>query len=50
MFEDRLTEKAKIALNNAAEVALEMGQNYVGTEHLLVGLIRETDGVAGKIT
>lgn len=49
MFEDRLTEKAKIALNNAAEAALEMGQNYVGTEHLLVGLIREADGVAGKI-
>ena len=49
MFEDRLTEKAKDALNHAAEAALEMGQNYVGTEHLLMGLIRETDGVAGKI-
>ena len=46
---DRLTEKAKEALNYAAEAALEMGQNYVGTEHLLVGLIREKDGVAGKI-
>lgn len=49
MYEDRLTEKAKEALNYAAEAALEMGQNYVGTEHLLVGLIRESDGVAGKI-
>ena len=49
MFEDRLTEKAKIALNNAAEAALELGHNYVGTEHLLVGLVRETEGVAGKI-
>lgn len=46
---DRLTEKAKEALNNAAEAALELGQNYVGTEHLLVGLIREREGVAGKI-
>ena len=46
---DRLTEKAKEALNYAEEAALEMGQNYVGTEHLLVGLIREKDGVAGKI-
>ncbi len=46
---DRLTERAKQALNLAAEAALEMGQNYVGTEHLLVGLIREGDGVAGKI-
>ncbi len=49
MFEDRLTEKAKIALNNAAEAALELGHNYVGTEHLLLGLVRETEGVAGKI-
>ncbi len=49
MFEDRLTEKAKIALNNAAEAALELGHTYVGTEHLLVGLVRETEGVAGKI-
>ncbi len=49
MFEDRLTERAKEALNLAAEAALEMGQNYVGTEHLLVGLIRESGGVAGKI-
>ena len=49
MFEDRLTEKAKSVLNYAAEAAIEMGQNYVGTEHLLVGLIRENDSVAGKI-
>ena len=44
-----LTETATESLNYAAEAALEMGQNYVGTEHLLVGLIREKDGVAGKI-
>ncbi len=49
MFGDRLTEKAKIVLDYAAKAALELGQNYVGTEHLLVGLIRENDGVAGKI-
>ncbi|MBQ3573054.1 MAG: ATP-dependent Clp protease ATP-binding subunit, partial [Clostridia bacterium] len=49
MFEDRLTERAKEALNYSAEAALEMGQNYVGTEHLLIGLIREGEGVAGKI-
>lgn len=49
MFEDRLTERAKEALNYAAEAALEMGQNYVGTEHLLIGLSREREGVAGKI-
>ena len=49
MFEDRLTERAKEALELSAEAALEMGQNYVGTEHLLIGLIREGEGVAGKI-
>ncbi len=46
---DRLTERAKQALNFAADAALDMGQNYVGTEHLLIGLIRESEGVAGKI-
>lgn len=49
MINDRLTEKAKSALNYAAESALELGQNYVGTEHLLIGLVRENDSVAGKI-
>ena len=49
MFEDRLTERARVAISNAAEAALELGHNYVGTEHLLVGLIREGEGVAGKI-
>ena len=49
MFRDRLTECAKAAISDAAEAALEMGHDYVGTEHLLVGLIREKDGVAGKI-
>ncbi len=49
MFQDRLTECAKIAISHAAEAALELGHNYVGTEHLLVGLIWEGDGAAGKI-
>lgn len=49
MFKDRLTERAKIALTCGADSALEMGQNYVGTEHILVGLIREGEGVAAKI-
>ncbi len=49
MFEDKLTEKAKLALTFAAESALEMGQSYVGTEHILIGLVREGEGVAGKI-
>lgn len=49
MFNDRLTERAREAITNAAEAALSLGHNYVGTEHLLMGLIREGEGVAGKI-
>ncbi len=49
MFKDRLTERAKIALTCGADSALEMGHNYVGTEHILIGLIREGEGVAAKI-
>ena len=49
MFDDRLTERAREAIAFSAEAALELGHNYVGTEHLLVGLIREGEGVAGKI-
>ncbi|MBQ2613838.1 MAG: ATP-dependent Clp protease ATP-binding subunit [Clostridia bacterium] len=49
MFEDRLTERAREAIAYSAEAALELGHNYVGTEHLLIGLIREGEGVAGKI-
>ena len=49
MFDDRLTERAREAIAGAAETALSLGHNYVGTEHLLIGLIREGEGVAGKI-
>ncbi len=42
----RFTEKANIALNMALDAAREMGHTYVGTEHLLLGLLREGGGVA----
>ncbi|MBE7045327.1 MAG: ATP-dependent Clp protease ATP-binding subunit [Ruminococcaceae bacterium] len=42
------TEKARTALGNAHDVACELGQQYVGSEHLLLGLIREGSGVAAK--
>ncbi len=42
----RFTEKANVALNLAIEAAREMGHTYVGTEHLLLGLLREGSGVA----
>ena len=40
------TEKANVALNNAIHSAEEMGHTYVGSEHILLGLCRETGGVA----
>ena len=49
MFENKLTEMARRALEYARESAIELGHNYIGTEHLLLGLSREADGVACKI-
>ncbi len=43
------TKKADNAINYAIEEAQSMGHTYVGTEHLLVGLVRETEGVAGAV-
>ncbi len=40
------TEKANIALNSAIERAEEMGHTYIGSEHLLLGLLNEQGGMA----
>ena len=45
-FLERCTEGAKRALALAQEAARAMGHNYVGSEHLLLGLIREGEGGA----
>ena len=44
----KLTDRANNALRLADEESLKMGHKYIGTEHLMVGLIRERDGVASK--
>jgi len=44
----RFTEKAQKVLFLAQEEARRLGQDYVGTEHLLLGLIREGSGIAAK--
>lgn len=46
---DRFTEKAREAIQAAAELAAQLDHGYVGTEHLLLGLIREGTGVAAMI-
>ena len=46
---NRFTEGAKTALKLAEKKARELGHNYVGTEHLLLGLIEEKQGVAASL-
>ena len=43
------TENAERALEFAAASAKDMKQNYIGTEHLLMGLVRESEGTASRI-
>ena len=43
------TPRAKRVLELAVEEARSLGHNYVGTEHLLLGLIREGEGVAAQV-
>ncbi len=43
---NRFTQKANAVLRLAHEAAAELGHGYVGTEHILLGLCRETEGVA----
>ena len=43
------TNRAKKAIELADSLAVELGHNYVGTEHILYGLIKEGSGVASKV-
>jgi ATP-dependent Clp protease ATP-binding subunit ClpC len=43
------TPRAKKVIEYAIEEARNLGHNYVGTEHLLLGLLREQDGVAAQV-
>ncbi|MDU6596768.1 MAG: Clp protease N-terminal domain-containing protein, partial [Veillonella sp.] len=44
----RFTDDAQRVLSFAQEAALELGHDYVGTEHVLIGLIKVKNGVAAK--
>jgi len=46
---DKFTERARKVLSLAQEEAQRFQHNYIGTEHLLLGLVREGEGVAGKV-
>jgi len=43
------TEKAREAINNAHDIACQMGHGYIGSEHLLLGILEEGTGVGAKI-
>ncbi|MEZ0536193.1 ATP-dependent Clp protease ATP-binding subunit [Caldicellulosiruptoraceae bacterium PP1] len=49
MFQGRFTERAEKAIMLAQQSAAELGHNYVGTEHILLGLIREGGGIAARV-
>ncbi len=45
----KFTKRAEQAIQIANEIALAFGHNYIGTEHLLYGLLKEGSGVASKV-
>ncbi len=46
---EKFTERARKVLTLAQEEAHRFNHNYIGTEHLLLGLVREGDGVAARV-
>ena len=48
MFE-RFTERARKVVVLAQDEARHFNHNYIGTEHLLLGLLREDEGVAARV-
>ena len=48
MLNSNFTEKARMAISLAHDAACRMGHGYIGSEHLLLGLIEEGSGVAAK--
>ena len=49
MYNNRFSNKAEAALSLAAQMAAALGQGYVGTEHILLGLLREGTSAAAQI-
>ena len=46
---EKFSERARRVLSLAQEEAQRFNQNYIGTEHILLGLVRETEGVAARV-
>lgn len=46
---DKFSERARRVLTYAQEEAQQLNHNYIGTEHILLGMVREEDGVAARV-
>ena len=46
---EKFSERARRVLSLAQEEAQRFNHNYIGTEHILLGLVRETEGVAARV-
>ncbi len=46
---EKFSQHARLVLSLAQEESHRFNQNYIGTEHILLGLVRETEGVAARV-
>lgn len=49
IFEDHLTDNARQSLQQANELARALGSSYIGTEHILLGVLRQEDSIGAKV-
>lgn len=49
MLFSNFTERARIAISEAHDIACELGHRYIGSEHMVAGLVKEGSGVAAKL-
>ena len=49
MYFNRFTQRAKSAIDLGVEYAKKLGHKVVGSEHILLGLLKEQEGIASKV-
>ncbi len=49
MNHSRFTQRSQAALRLAQEASVQLGHGYVGSEHLLLGLMKESQGGAARV-
>jgi ATP-dependent Clp protease ATP-binding subunit ClpC len=49
MLFSNFTERARIAISDAHDTTCELGHRYIGSEHIVAGLVKEGSGVAAKL-